>query len=81
MSLAENQRPACEALAAEHLIVYLGHTETVTVERLCPILSALLDDPEQRQRLAMAGTALVDGQGVQRVIEALRAVDKLGGKM
>lgn len=74
VSLAENQRPACEALAAEGLIVYLGHTEIVTVEQLRPALSALLDDPEQRQCLTMAGAALVDGQGVQRVIEALHAV-------
>ncbi|MBK1633380.1 UDP-2,4-diacetamido-2,4,6-trideoxy-beta-L-altropyranose hydrolase [Thiohalocapsa halophila] len=71
VSIAENQRPACLALADAGLIDYLGHKDRVTTDRLRRALQALLDDPEQRQHLAAAGAALVDGRGVERVVRHL----------
>ena len=71
VSIAENQRPACEALAAEHSIAYLGHTDEVTIDRLCRALQALVVSPDQCRRLSVAGADLVDGRGVERVVTRL----------
>jgi len=35
VSIADNQRPACEALAAEQRIAYLGHQDAATTESGC----------------------------------------------
>ncbi len=71
VSIAENQRPACRALAAQGLIAYAGHHDQVTVERLQAALSVLVAEPERLRRMAEAGRELVDGQGVERIVGAL----------
>jgi len=75
VSIAENQRPACEALAAERVIAYLGHKDAVTAARLRYAIQALLDNPKQRRQLTRTGADLVDGQGAQRVVRAMQAAD------
>lgn len=75
VSIAENQRRACEALATEQVITYLGHKDAVTAERLRNAIQAVLDNREQRRRLTRTSAAMVDGQGVQRVIRAMHAAD------
>jgi len=72
ISIAENQRPACEALATAGVIDYLGHYDAMTLHRLRSAMLTRLNAPELR-RLALASAALVDGQGVQRVVEAMHA--------
>jgi len=67
VSIAENQRPACEALAAAGVIDYPGCKDTVSVERLSCALKALLNNPRRCQRLTAASMELVDGLGVERV--------------
>lgn len=71
ISIADNQRPACEALARAGLIHYAGHAGEVSTGNLVAMLSALADDAAERERLAIAGRALVDGFGAARVVEAL----------
>ena len=71
ISIAENQRPTCEALAAAGVIDYLRHKDAVSVERLSRALKALLNDPRQRQRLAAASAELVDGLGIERFTRRL----------
>jgi UDP-N-acetylglucosamine:LPS N-acetylglucosamine transferase len=72
ISIVENQRPACEALAKANSIAYLGHKEDVTAEQLRHGVQTLLDDAQQRQRLSAAGAALVDGSGARRVSLAMQ---------
>lgn len=67
VSIADNQRPACEALAADGLIAYGGNHEQVTVESLRTSLLELVSEPERLQRMAIAGWQLVDGCGAERV--------------
>jgi UDP-2,4-diacetamido-2,4,6-trideoxy-beta-L-altropyranose hydrolase len=76
VSVAENQRPACEALAAANLIDYRGHEGQITAATLRPAIQALLDDQQRRQRLAENGLRLVDGQGTQRLIRAMQSADE-----
>ncbi len=73
VSIAENQRAACEALASEPLIAYLGHKDAMMSNRLRLAQQALLDAAGQRQRLSAAGAELVDGQGVEPVVTLLIA--------
>lgn len=72
VSIAENQRPACKALAAAGVIAYLGHQDGMTTERLRDAIQTLLDDAQQRQRLSAAGAALVYGSGARRASLAMQ---------
>ena len=73
VSLADNQRPACAALAADGLIRYLGHADQVSAATLRAALVQALRDPAGLRAQASAASATVDGQGTQRVIDALLA--------
>lgn len=71
VSIAENQRPACEALSADGLIVYLGHADQVSTADMREVLGDLRDAPERLSRLAGIGMQTVDGAGTQRVMDHL----------
>ncbi|MET0311525.1 MAG: UDP-2,4-diacetamido-2,4,6-trideoxy-beta-L-altropyranose hydrolase [Burkholderiaceae bacterium] len=71
VSLAENQRPSCEALARQGLIAYAGHFDEVTAASLASLLVRTAADGEMQQGLATSGMHLVDGLGALRVAEAL----------
>ena len=83
VSSAENQRPTCEALAAEHRIAYLGHRDEVTVDFLGRKIKQLMSDAAALEGprifrgvlecLCDRGRRLVDGQGVARAILALQS--------
>ena len=70
--LADNQRPAGAALAAEDLSVVLGWHADVTAEALAAAVGGLVDDAARRSELAARGRALIDGRGALRVLEAMR---------
>jgi spore coat polysaccharide biosynthesis predicted glycosyltransferase SpsG len=76
LSIDENQRPACEALAQNRVIQWAGHHDLVTEQDLREALVALTDDLERLRSLATASRALVDGNGTQRVAEQLMAHQK-----
>lgn len=66
--LAPNQEPAVRALHAT------GVAQWVTVpDELGPALRALLPDAERRGRMSVAMRRLVDGRGVNRVVELMEA--------
>jgi UDP-2,4-diacetamido-2,4,6-trideoxy-beta-L-altropyranose hydrolase len=71
VSLAENQRPACEALAAGGLIRYLGHQDDVDVTALYTGILALTQDSDACRFMSSAGAKCVDGKGASRVFHAL----------
>jgi len=67
--LAENQREAAEALDAAGAAIAAG-----TVEELKPAFDRLKADDALRVRMGAAATALCDGQGAGRVVEAFLAL-------
>ena len=69
VSIADNQRPACESLAASGLIKYVGVLRHVSVEQLQVSLQVLISQPEELQRLSSSGMILVDGSGTDRVVQ------------
>lgn len=74
--VADNQRVGYDAAARQGVAVPVGHLDALRQdaterERAVAVLSALLDDPVRRRRLALAGQSLVDGRGRARVVDAL----------
>jgi UDP-2,4-diacetamido-2,4,6-trideoxy-beta-L-altropyranose hydrolase len=74
VSIADNQRPACDALAAVGLIHYLGDHDRVDVPTLGRAIETLIGDPKRLKSMSQAGAALVDGLGAQRILLAIAAV-------
>ena len=71
ISIAENQRPACEALSADKVIDYLGHVDTVTSQLIRDRVLSLLKKSDLLCNLSERGMKLVDGGGVSRVTEIM----------
>jgi UDP-2,4-diacetamido-2,4,6-trideoxy-beta-L-altropyranose hydrolase len=71
LSIAENQVPACEALASSGLISYLGDAHKLDAATIESALLAALAVPEQLCVLAENNQAMVDGRGADRVAETL----------
>jgi len=71
VSIAENQVPACEALAEGRLIRYLGADSDVSVAAIREELRTLIGSPEPLAQLAIRGQMAVDGRGAARVAECL----------
>ena len=73
--LADNQRRVAQRLAEAGVVSNLGRSAQLTAERIVEVLSALCRHRSRRISQSMAGRRLVDGCGVQRVLEAIRAPD------
>lgn len=71
ISIADNQRPASEALGQAGLIGYVGHVTDVTAADLGEMLSSLCDDPRRVAAMSVHGQIEVDGLGVPRLLERL----------
>ena len=71
VSIAENQRPACEALASSGHILYLGDLASVGADDFARALNAVMRNPEHLVAMSTAGCSLVDGLGTARLVEAL----------
>ena len=73
ISVADNQRPACESLEKAKLIQYMGSAENMTLATIRLGVLNLISQPERLQQLSKSSLALVDGAGTERVISALNA--------
>jgi RimJ/RimL family protein N-acetyltransferase len=71
LSIAENQRPACEALAAAGFIQYLGEARTASASLIRDALARMIEDRDGRAALSSRGRVLVDGRGTSRVADAM----------
>jgi UDP-2,4-diacetamido-2,4,6-trideoxy-beta-L-altropyranose hydrolase len=71
VSTAENQRASCEALAADGCIFYLDHWDKVQEKSIIQGISHLMANGGKRQQLSRISSALVDGRGIERVMQAM----------
>ena len=71
VSVAANQRPGAEALAADGLIDYAGPLRGATAEKLRAGILRLVGDPPRLERLSRAGPLIVDGLGAERLAETI----------
>ncbi|WP_226893505.1 PseG/SpsG family protein [Nisaea sediminum] len=65
------EEPVGTGMAAEGAAVYLGRLAECPPERIIADTVRLLQDVAERKKLSRAAAALVDGQGVDRVIDAM----------
>ena len=71
ITTGENQVPSSEALAQKGYLEYLGPASKVSDEMLTEKTRLLINSPEILKRQSIAGQELVDGMGVQRVVNML----------
>ncbi|MEB3245542.1 MAG: UDP-2,4-diacetamido-2,4,6-trideoxy-beta-L-altropyranose hydrolase [Vampirovibrionales bacterium] len=71
VAIAANQIELCEAVAAERAQLYLGEARLLTETAFLAALAGFINAPQQRQQMAEAGMALVDGLGAHRVARRL----------
>jgi UDP-2,4-diacetamido-2,4,6-trideoxy-beta-L-altropyranose hydrolase len=69
--MAENQAPIAEHLARHRITVNLGWSTKVTAEKIKNSIEGLIADPEKRSEMSRLGRELVDGEGVNRIIDVL----------
>ena len=69
--LAENQRPAAEALDAAGVFVNAGWHEDVSPDDISRALHSLLRHPGTRAKMRERAQRLVDGRGAGRVVAAM----------
>ena len=74
ISIAENQRPACEALSADKLIDYLGHVDQVTSAFIRDRVLFFVKNADLLRDMSEGGMRLVDGSGTDRILNEIRAI-------
>jgi spore coat polysaccharide biosynthesis predicted glycosyltransferase SpsG len=73
ISTSEPERQTGLLLGRRGLCCYVGHHDRISQEQIADALAVLMADQEWRREMALAGKRLVDGQGVQRVIDHMVA--------
>ena len=71
ISIAENQRPASEALAKAKLIYFAGHFSRIKTDQLAQLLKRYCYDAENLTELSTQNQLQVDGLGTLRLVEVL----------
>ncbi|BAN36701.1 hypothetical protein SCD_n02902 [Sulfuricella denitrificans skB26] len=71
ISIAENQRPASEALEEAKLIHYAGHFSDIKTDQLTQLLKKLSRDVGKLAELSSLNQLQVDGLGALRLVEVL----------
>lgn len=74
--LADNQRPAGQALGQHQLAVVLGWHEELSTRNVADAVMKLADDHAARDRLARRGRELIDGRGADRVLARMGLLDR-----
>lgn len=71
--VADNQRRGYDALVAHKAALGLGEAADVSADpsSVTATVAALLSDPDRYRALSVAASRLVDGQGGQRILDAL----------
>ena len=71
ISIADNQKSGCRALAAARAAVYLGDMAELTANCIAKATQKLLTKPGLLSAMSRRAAALVDGRGTDRVVEAM----------
>lgn len=74
VSIAANQKNACQALAQVRAAFYLGDIATVTARHMTDVVRQMLAHPLLLKAMSRRAAALVDGRGSERVVEAIACV-------
>lgn len=72
ITIADNQRETTQALHEKGVLLYAGHYDRVSDAQLAQAVGALLEDGQERCRMAGQALALVDTHGAARIVRAMR---------
>lgn len=72
IALADDQRQNARGLAEAGISIDLGWWEEVSPESVADNLRQLIENVAARRKMSQAGKSLVDGHGVDKVVEAIR---------
>jgi UDP-2,4-diacetamido-2,4,6-trideoxy-beta-L-altropyranose hydrolase len=75
IDLADNQTPVAQELGRRRAAIHLGSSKQVTARDIADKVQLLLLSPQLRNSLARHSRELVDGQGAERVLAAIRDGD------
>lgn len=75
VTIADNQHPAAEALAAAQLIHYVGHSSEVSAESLLKAIIGCVSHPSRLTEMSVQNQLLVDGLGSPRIREIMLPTD------
>ena len=73
--LSHNQQEVAESLRSIDAVEYLGWLERVDAFQAAASIKILLEDQETRKRMSQQLTSLVDGFGVERVIQVIKELE------
>jgi UDP-2,4-diacetamido-2,4,6-trideoxy-beta-L-altropyranose hydrolase len=71
ITIAENQVHLSRELDAQHIGIYLGHKNNVSLEKLKEKVKELLEHHSLWQRMNQNGKNLVDGNGKKRIVNCM----------
>jgi len=74
IAIADNQRQIVEELSKDRAAVNAGWHKDITPSMIAENISELICDPKKRSEMSQRSQALVDGNGADRVLKALRSV-------
>jgi len=74
LGTAENQEAVLRGLRAEGAALVLGQVESLASGGIAAAVRSLLEAPSRLQVLSRAASHLVDGRGVERVIEVIEGI-------
>jgi spore coat polysaccharide biosynthesis predicted glycosyltransferase SpsG len=73
--LAENQKDISESLDKEGAIINLGWYQNITEYNIKEAVEGLIDNPNKMASMSGKSRSLVDGEGVNRVCDAMVSMD------
>jgi len=76
ITIADNQREIAQNLADMGLIISLGWWENITIDMLKNAILGLISDKNKRKKMSYLGKTLIDGQGCDRIFQAMIYNDK-----
>jgi len=71
LSVAENQVKACEQLALDGYINYIGKLDQTNIDKIGDIIELIIDQPNLRRTQSIKMMSMVDGFGTERVCTSL----------
>ncbi len=74
VAVAFHQERIAESVHQAGAVKYLGNSADIGVERWVTEISSLLDNIDEIKKMSEQGKALVDGRGVERVVDAMEAM-------
>ncbi len=72
VTLADNQVAIAQALHAQDIAISLGYLHELQATQFAETLQQLCENVDQRRSMSQKGQALIDGEGADRVVMAMR---------